>query len=252
MKNNIRYKMKVFAISDLHLEFYDDYSDILKIIDFPFADILILAGDIGRVDTKENTNILKDFLLYVGSLYKNVIYIAGNHEFYGFKYQEHLKVIEKLRDISKEIGITFLEKEMITIQNINIYGCTLWSLMDPDIADQINDVHQHFKDVDLIHKCFLESFDWLYDQTFDSKSTNIIVTHYPPSDKLQHKKYEPYKYLNSAFYTNIIDDIDCKNITKWYCGHTHERMEYLFIETNPVGYPFEKRETSVNLIPFKI
>lgn len=74
--------MKVQIFIDLHTEYL---FHIPKII--PLADCLFLAGDIGKI----NAPIFDEFLDYVSSCWKQVVYILGNHEYYHSK-----KTISKL------------------------------------------------------------------------------------------------------------------------------------------------------------
>jgi predicted MPP superfamily phosphohydrolase len=72
----------IFAISDIHLEFLPNVKSIIEKI--PSADILVLAGDIGNVTHKSND--IECFLNDVKSKYRDVVYVAGNHEFYNCSF----------------------------------------------------------------------------------------------------------------------------------------------------------------------
>ena len=80
--------------SDLHLRFGG--FDKLKIEDIssPDATVCILAGDIlEAVDWKEKTKLARDAIAFCKSLsnrYEAVIYVMGNHEFYGNTFQYHV------------------------------------------------------------------------------------------------------------------------------------------------------------------
>lgn len=72
--------MKFQIASDLHLEFYkniniNDFFDISKIEE---PTTLILAGDVGY-PTHKNYEI---FLSECSKIFKHIILIAGNHEYY--------------------------------------------------------------------------------------------------------------------------------------------------------------------------
>ena len=99
--------MKIQIASDLHTEFGNT--------DFPVPEnskdiTLVLAGDIGvGEDVIGFINNLKDF-------YKNIIYVAGNHEFYR---QELLQTVELYREtFRKEDNIFFLEKDHIILEDV--------------------------------------------------------------------------------------------------------------------------------------
>ena len=106
--------MKVNVISDLHLEFDD--------LILPGGDVLILSGDICEAKNVKKDQYSEDvvqfkfehkrsdryirFFVEECAKYKHVIYVMGNHEHYGFRFDKtynHLK--ENLPD-----NILLLEK----------------------------------------------------------------------------------------------------------------------------------------------
>ena len=101
--------MKLYILSDVHVEFEPfDPPEI-------DADIVILAGDIhiknkGLKWAQEN---FKD---------KPVIYVLGNHEYYGEALPKHL---EKLKQQAKGTNIQILENESIKIADVTFLCCTL-------------------------------------------------------------------------------------------------------------------------------
>jgi predicted phosphodiesterase len=72
--------MKFIIASDLHLEFYKyiNLSDFFDISSINESITLILAGDIGY----PYHNNYETFLSECSKLFKHIILIAGNHEYY--------------------------------------------------------------------------------------------------------------------------------------------------------------------------
>src|SRR5512132_2850782 len=103
--------MRLHILSDLHMEFA------------PFeppptdADVVILAGDIGTG--------LKGFR-WAQTTFPNcpVIYVLGNHEFYGQKLQ---KLLEQLKAMTKGTNIQVLENDLFTLGDVTFLGATLWT-----------------------------------------------------------------------------------------------------------------------------
>src|SRR3990167_10681 len=97
--------MKISYMSDLHLEFGPLKQELLG------GDILILAGDIclwERLDNKHTDKISKqhretvtNFLTAALTKYTEILYIPGNHEFYGGDLQTALS---KFHTFSKTIS----------------------------------------------------------------------------------------------------------------------------------------------------
>lgn len=101
--------MKIQVLSDLHIEF--------RPFDIPDtdADVVVLAGDI-HLGIKGIIWAIKNISN------KPVIYVLGNHEYYG---QTYPKLIKKLKETSTGTNVQILENELIQIGGVNFLGCTL-------------------------------------------------------------------------------------------------------------------------------
>ena len=83
----------------------------------------------------------------------------------------------------------------------------------------------------------------------------IIITHHVPTNLLIHKRFIGH-VANSAFQTNVLDQVPLKCVKMWICGHTHEYADvqvkgqhsnHTTLLVNPVGYPREQRHTRLSL-----
>lgn len=161
--------------------------------------------------------------------------------------------------------IRFLDDEVFTYNIpfsqdiIRFIGSTLWSDIDPkhetEIYRYINDYNQIMeftpkKSRALYQKSteFINTELLLSDKT--ENTTNIVVTHYPPTTQgVIDPRFEGSN-LNSAFCSDFVFD---KNITEeggmrphaWIFGHTHYNVNRLdtklgtLLLSNQVGYPSE-------------
>ena len=100
----------IHILSDLHLEFEDYFPSVE-------ADIVILAGDI-HVGTGGFSWAREKFPD------SEIIYVAGNHEFYHYTYQT---LLEQFRIEAKKYQIHFLEKDKIVLNGMRFLGCTMGS-----------------------------------------------------------------------------------------------------------------------------
>ena len=126
--------MRLQLLSDLHLE-----NDPARSFEAAAnADLLVLAGDIGSYQAKSrlphaNDPVQGDFGLgrfsprAVGSRWKRVLYVPGNHEFDGRPYAT---TRVRLRAICDRLGITCLDQDEVVIDGVRFIGCTLWSDFD--------------------------------------------------------------------------------------------------------------------------
>lgn len=258
--------MKIYAISDLHLEFYPDHEDLMKILKpiLPKADILLLAGDIGDPITKSDS--YKALLTEFKTMYTHVILIAGNHEYYKCNLEMDL-TRKSIKKICEEIGVVFLDNQTVIIDGIKFIGTTLWSKGDLYIDKCVNDIGKVFKNVEDHNKEFQRCFEWLKNELAnkeDNKDNNdakeercfkttVVITHHLPTKLLCNSRYDEYGVMNTAFYTEILNQLNLSDVSLWICGHTHESKIYLHPKNaekrilkfivNPLGYPKETRVT---------
>ena len=106
--------MKLYVLSDLHVEFspFTPDPDTVKA-----AEVIILAGDIclGVKGIAWARKTLGD---------KPVVYVAGNHEFYGWHWD---KLLDQLREEARAQDVYYLENESVTINGVRFLGSTLWT-----------------------------------------------------------------------------------------------------------------------------
>lgn len=121
--------MNIQLLSDLHLETHPDF------VAAPAqgADVLVLAGDIGsyQAGSALHTQDDADFGLQRFSPRHGwptpVLFVPGNHEYDGLDFDE---AHTRLRATCERLGITWLEREVITLGGVRFVGTTLWSDFD--------------------------------------------------------------------------------------------------------------------------
>ncbi len=107
--------MKVKILSDIHLEHFV----ACQTLPVGTGDVLVLAGDILCVKNLSKNGYLKEvYLRFLNDCSKNydkVLYVKGNHEFYGYNYEgTKKKIIEYLPS-----NVHLLDNDTITIGNWN-------------------------------------------------------------------------------------------------------------------------------------
>lgn len=240
------FKFQLF--SDIHLEFSKkSFPKIPKLEDY-----LILAGDIGKI----NTNNFKDFFDYCSNNWEKVFYVLGNHEYYHSN-----KSFNRLNEdyhifIKKYPNVFLLDNSHYDINpNLRLVGSTLWS--NPSSIEGFNDfiyikeVNDHINkklgiSIDSFKRLHKESVDYLTNEISKNDKNLLVITHFPPSQKnTSHSKYENQnKHKKDYFASNIIDDLPKEHKVKtWIFGHTHfsTNIQYNNINliSNQMGYPNE-------------
>ena len=260
--------MKIAVCSDLHLEF-----GRLDLRNTENADVLVLSGDIivaedirrHREDLPDDTSIARniryvnstvyrDFLSQVNSEFKNVLWVAGNHEFYGGKWQQTLDVC---REISSDYSnIHFMENDSREIDGVLFVGSTLWTDMnsaDPitiqTVRGLMNDYRKITNDTNGYHKLRPEdtvirhrsSMEYIKKTIDSTRLPVVVIGHHAPCKLSTKPEYERDYCMNGAYSSNLSDFIlDRPRIKCWTHGHTHDKFDYMLGSTrivcNPRGY----------------
>lgn len=245
--------MKIFPLSDLHIEFE---SPNIKI---PEVEVIILAGDVGIGN--KGIKWIKEHIKEIP-----VIYVLGNHEYYGNKYPG---LLNKLKEETRNTNITLLENEMIKIGGVMFYGATLWTdyeifghsgiagyeceqVMTDFKRIRIEPRYSKIKYTDLIniHK---KSIKWLNESlTNNADNINIVVTHHAPSIQSAPETYKD-KLETAAYVSNLENIMKNHKLHLWIHGHLHRNSDYKIndcrIICNPFGYPDERnKEFNENLV----
>ena len=247
--------MKIQIYSDIHLEFYKTFPKIE-----PLADILFLAGDIGKL----HMDNYKEFFDYVSKNWKYCFYVLGNHEYYHSK-----KNFEKLNLEYKEFfknynNIHLLDRDYYILDDILIIGCTMWTKVDNNIINIINDFqHIKIKENNRTVKMNIETFNSLHQKDKDfllniiienkSFSKIIILTHFPLiQENVSNPIYNNQpEYIKNYFSNNISLDINCFQRMYIIGGHTHYSYNFkkdnITYISNQFGYKSELQNTNMKI-----
>jgi predicted phosphodiesterase len=236
--------MKIHILSDLHLDFapFRPEDPLPLAID---ADVVVLAGDLcnGPQGVRWAKNAFAD---------KTVIYVAGNHEYYGSVMAD---LAQEIRMETAGSNVHFLDNEEFIVGNVRFLGATLWT--DFDIEGEawreaaMGYAKRNMSDFSAIESeskqrltpeqsraLHLNSLAWLklkLSEPFDGET--VIVTHHGCSPRSIHPRWKG-QMLNGAFTSNLNHMLGrCK---LWIHGHTHDSFDYDAYGTrvivNPRGY----------------
>lgn len=230
--------MKFQFASDLHIEYKNNEIPFANDYIIPKADILILAGDIGSL---YKLSQLKGFLAQLCVLFKFVLYIPGNHEYYRIEGQEPVSMNilnDRLYSLEKDLDNLFILNEAIVqIENVCIVGTTLWSKplvkYIPTSLAQIKD----FKIYDY-QKLHFSNLNFITKKIEYCKNNNLkllVVTHHCPTYDVVGKRKKNHKYV-SLYASNLDYLLKKDKVHTWICGHVHRNFNYYTKEgTHLVG-----------------
>ena len=236
--------MKIQYASDLHTEFG---FEALRKSDIK-GDVLVLAGDIAGKP--------KELLRYLHSLAGSIpiLYVMGNHEFYGHDFIEGLPRYRKA--VESQSGAYFLEIRSVAIGGVRFLGCTLWSdffggMQGKGAERDINDFRfitlegspLRWTDVAYRHR---ESLAWLRKELETPfPGPTVVITHYAPSALSNPPRFAGSP-ISGAFYSNLDDLIAETQPSLWIHGHMHDSSDYAIGATRVVCNPFGYAEIEVN------
>ena len=237
--------MRLHILSDLHLEFEPFTPPAVE------ADVVILAGDVGT-----GRNGLKWALKAFPD--RPVIYVLGNHEFYGQKLQ---KLIKELQELADGTNIRLLENEQCSIGEVVFLGATLWTDFglngNPVVSEVVaqtgmNDYrrirtlprYSRLRPSDT-RRLHMQSRQWLEDRVLSLKGRKVVVvTHHAPSRESIPPAFDG-DACNPAFASDLSRFIVESEARLWVHGHIHCCCDYAVGKTrviaNPRGYPTEPR-----------
>ena len=237
--------MRLYVLSDLHLE---RAAFTPRDVD---ADVIVLAGDIAS-----GTRGVRWARRWAGE--RPVLYVAGNHEFYG---HELPGLIGELRRATAQSSVRVLENDEVTLGGVRFLGCTLWSDFDfdgperrgaaMDLCERMVNDYEHItfgpgrrtlapRDTRMRH---VASRRWLAARLAQPhRGPTVIITHHAPV--IRTRPPEPaLRALAGAFASDVTDLMDGDRVALWIFGHTHRAAELdirgTHLVSNPRGYPHQ-------------
>ena len=254
--------MKIRLLSDLHVEgnkFYYEYAG---------EDLVVLAGDI-------HTQGRHEFILDQIPSNVKILFVPGNHEYYGAVFEWANSNFRKLED--KYPNFKFLYNESITIDNIEFFGGTMFTDLnlygDPTkaglmaqrgIADfswisRENPIPPDF-DMSYLHQLerrwttddhiaefnlFCSNLESWIKQPRDRK--RVVISHFVPHPDVSDPRYggSPLNPYFIAHMRHYFADVDA-----WLFGHTHSSCDKIIencrFVCNPRGYGNENAGGFIN------
>ena len=237
--------MQLRVLSDIHLEHERFTPPAVP------ADVVVLAGDIAP-----GTAGIDWAAAHFGDT--PVVYIAGNHEYYG---QALPDLNDELEAAAIAVDVHPLEDGELILGGVRFLGCTLWSDFELAGAAEreqsmelcerlVNDYSQirfgsgerrlRAADTRAVH---LTSRDWLAQRLAEPHDgPTVVVTHHAPL--VRARPDNPImRAIAGAFASDLSDLIAGDGPDLWIFGHTHRAADLELggtrILSNQRGYPHE-------------
>ncbi len=238
--------MRLHVLSDLHLEYAPFTPPHVD------ADVVVLAGDTapGTVGIEWARSRFDG---------RPVLYVAGNHEFYGHDLPG---LVDRLRDAAVGSTVQVLENDPVVIDGVRFLGCSLWT--DFDFAGSENREHTmrvcervvsdysrirlsepgrplRPQDTRAIH---LASRNWLAMALAEPhEGPTVVVTHHAPIVRQQRPDHPVMQAVGGAFASDLSAMMDGTVAQLWLFGHIHRMVDTAVhgtrVISNQRGYPHE-------------
>lgn len=240
--------MKLHILSDLHLG--------VGGLELPRtdADVVVLAGDIMRP---------AQAVAWARQFTQPVIYVLGNHEFYGGSLDG---TVAEFRRLCAGTSVHLLDDEALVLDGVRFLGSTLWTdfrlFKDEQQRQQamaqaqqlVHDflrIRLHEDSDELFSPAaaaarFARHAAWL-DQALEvpHAGPTVVITHHAPSTQSIHPRFAGSP-LNACFVSDAEYLLRDQRAALWIHGHTHDSFDYRVDGTRVICNARGYAKTGVN------
>ncbi len=234
--------MKLHILSDLHL------SQGALAVPRNDADAVILAGDIARPAAA---------VAWASGLGKPVLYVPGNHEFYGGSIGG---TVDELKRLCAGSLVRVLDQDQVIFKGVRFLGATLWTDFmlfgaGEQRAAAMRQASAFIRDFSRISAggaagaqftpedaaaLFERQAGWLAGKLSEAHAgPTVVITHHAPSRMSIHPRFSG-SLINACFVSAAERLLDGSRVRLWIHGHTHDSFDYALNGTrvvcNPRGY----------------
>jgi predicted phosphodiesterase len=237
--------LRLWIQADLHIELTRGW-DLPAAGNQPDYDVLVIAGDLVSRMERGVAWILERVTDHP------VVYIAGNHEFYGCDID---RTVEKARALAAGTNVHILQNDTVVIGNVTFIGATFWTDFNlfGDVGHAMLAAAEFMNDYRKIrvgryvyrlrpshtlqrHK---QSRQFIADELRKPKTgPRVVVTHMAPHPSAISPAFA--EDITSAAYASDCSDLMAMPVDVWIHGHTHGTYDRVIagtrLVTNQKGY----------------
>ena len=244
-------QMKIQVLSDLHLEHGGAVPPHV-----PGADVIVLAGDLAPY-CEGLVERLRDHWAAA----PHILYVLGNHEFYGTEIDE---ARARLAKECREARFHLLDPGTVQIDGVCFIGATLWTdlalegptqtaaahlLLRRGVSDFMGAIRHrggYFTTGESVerHRSERAFIERELARARRAGERAVVVTHHAPSPRCIRPWFDGDPF-NPAFASNLDRVIKSYQPALWIHGHMHDPVDEWLGDTrllaNPAGYAHENK-----------
>jgi hypothetical protein len=242
--------MRVFATSDLHTDYKDNFSWLTELSDSAYRDdALIVAGDIS-----DRLEIIRETLLLLRSKFRHVIFTPGNHDLWVRGVDiDSIQKLDQVLGVCERIGVATKPLRLPELWIVPLFswydGASETEQSNESARLRWADFYlcKWPEDAQPLAEYFLR-LNNPYLKPYDAPV--ISFSHFiPRAELLPPKEYRRFDWLPSVSVCAGLDhQIRLLNSTVHVCGHTHTTIDHVIDDVryvqNAVRYPKERRPGS--------
>ncbi|KAJ3018410.1 UNVERIFIED_CONTAM: hypothetical protein HDU68_011162 [Siphonaria sp. JEL0065] len=270
MMNSKPFSFKLF--SDIHLELGGQHAlhrePYTSLLNPNGAEYLILAGDVGKPGSMQYS----DFLFRAASVFKAIFLVTGNHEYYNqTKEDVDAQIITWIKSLNTQLNhpkiylLNHTQTIYIEESNLRILGCTLWSHIPPEAANEVSQRLNDFRmigtrngklnhesprritvqDYNSWHDAELLFLEGEIQRAKERGEQILVVTHHPPTFvETSAAEFRGEDNLIRFAFASALDRLFGDSVVCWCYGHTHFSNDIVIggtrVVSNQPGYLFER------------
>lgn len=241
--------MRIHLLSDLHIEFARFLPPEVD------TDVVILAGDIGVG--------IKGVKWASEAFNCPVLYVPGNHEYYGGQLT---RTLAKMREAGAD-RVQILDRDTVEIGGVRFLGATCWTDYK-STGDRQTAMEKAFLQMNDFRAIRTHDFrrtrpadfalearatrEWLLEELSKPfEGQTVVISHHAPHPQSLCVSSYARSHLDAS-YANDWQDLFAKGVDLWVHGHSHAAVDYRIGTTrvvcNPRGYPGEETNFESDLI----
>lgn len=227
------------------------------------SSVLIMAGDISS-----SINMIEKTIEHIHDRFLGIVYVAGNHEYYGHVRQDQEYAVKRRLAPFKNVTYVGLDVALIELDNVSLVAGTLWG--DGGITVQENLRVQQFLRCFKLIKNTVETDEapystdlpytvsMMHDDNLDARAgfknaleysaadrpdiPVVMVSHYIPFRSICHPRFGGQ--IDGGFASDCHEVVSNVTPSGWIFGHTHDTYHEVVggipMYCNPSGYRHEK------------